>query len=191
MRGNTPERWGSVAIGLHWTTAALILLVQLPLAWMMDGNARGPLQALIFAVHKNAGILVFVLAVMRVLWRWRQPVPLLPAHMPAWQAWSARVTHWLLYFIIFAMPISGYLMTAAQGYPVPLLGVADIGPLVAKNKTLGDAMEFVHHAGGTVLYVIAGLHVLGALYHHFVRRDGILRRMLSSETPTPAQPLSQ
>ena len=85
MLGNTTERWGSLQIGLHWTVAALIL-IQVPAGWGMVLAAPGPTQDLLYAVHKNVGVIVFILACIRLVWRLRQPVPYLPADLPAWQA---------------------------------------------------------------------------------------------------------
>jgi len=185
MRRNTRERWGSVSIALHWTVALLILLVQVPVGLSLDAFGPGTTQNVLYFVHKNVGVLILVLAVIRLGWRWSNPVPLLPADLPSWQAALARITHYLLYILLFAMPVSGFLFTATGGYPVPLLGLYDLARLVPENKPLSDVMHGVHVTGQWVLYATALLHVAGALQHHFIRRDGVLRRMLSSTVPLP------
>ena len=180
MRRNTQQRWGSVSIGLHWIIAALVLTIQVPVGLCLEVVDQGPLQDALYFTHKNVGILIFVLAVARLGWRWANPTPTLPSDLPAWQRTAARASHWALYLIIFLMPISGFLLTAAGGYPVPLLGLLDIAPLVARNKPLADAMTAVHGFGQWALYFVATLHLAGALQHHLIRRDDVLRRMLSS-----------
>lgn len=183
MVGNTRERWGSVQIGLHWTVAALILLVQVPAGIAMVWSSPGAVQNFLYNVHKNVGLIIFLLAVFRLAWRWRYPVPLLPADLPEWQAKAARVTHALLYVLLFALPISGFLYTAMGGFPVPFLMVWDIAKLVPVNKPVAEALKYIHIGLTFVLYLAAALHVAGALQHHFVRRDGVLARMLSTDAP--------
>ena len=186
MTGNTTERWGSVQIGLHWVIAALIL-VQVPVAWAMVAVSPGGLQNVLYNMHKNVGVIVLVLAIVRLGWRWAHPVPLLPADLPAWQAMAARVTHVLLYLILFLMPITGFLYTALSGYPVPLLMVWDISKLVTVNKPAGEWFKLAHLSLQWLLYLVVVLHVAGALQHHLVRKDGVLRRMLSSREPPVAR----
>jgi len=183
MRRNTRERWGSVSIGLHWTIAALILLVQVPAGLTMEAVGRGTLQDVLFTTHKNVGLVIFALAVVRLAWRWAHPVPELPADLPTWQAGLARTTHALLYIVLFLMPISGFLYTALGGFPVPLLGLYDLARLVPENEPLAEVFEAVHVNLQFVLYAVVALHVAGALHHHLVRRDHVLRRMLSSVPP--------
>ena len=183
MRRNTPERWGSVSIGLHWTIAALILLVQLPAGLTMEAVGRGALQDLLYNVHKTNGLVIFTLAVIRLGWRWSQPIPALPADLPAWQWFAARSTHTLLYLLLFLMPISGFLYTAMGGFPVPFFGLYDLARLVPENKPLGEVFKYAHLTLQYVLYAVVALHVAGALQHHLIRRDGVLRRMLSPTAP--------
>lgn len=183
MLGNTRERWGSVQIGLHWTMAALILLVQVPAGIAMVWSSPGALQNTLYNIHKNVGLIIFLLAAVRLVWRWRHPVPLLPADLPAWQARAARATHALLYGLLFALPITGFLYTAMGGFPVPFLMIWDLAKLVPVNKPVAEIFQSLHIALTFVLYLTAALHVAGALQHHLVRRDGVLARMLSTRTP--------
>lgn len=183
MRRNTIERWGSVSIGLHWTIAALVLLVQVPAGLTMVAAGPGQLQNALYNVHKTTGLVIFTLAVVRLAWRTGQPVPALPADLPAWQRVSARLTHGLLYLLLFLMPLSGFLYTALGGFPVPLLGLYDLARLMPENKPLAEVFKGVHLTLQFVLYAVVALHVAGALQHHLIRRDGVLRRMLSPTAP--------
>ena len=105
--------------------------------------------------------------------------------MPVWQARAARTTHVLLYLVLFLMPITGFLRTAMGGFPVPFFMVLELKHLVPENKPVAEVFSYVHFTLQFVLYATVILHVAGALQHHFVRRDGILRRMLSSTAPLP------
>src|SRR5690606_18965855 len=188
MRENTEVRWGSVQIGLHWTIAALVLLVQVPAGLTMTAVDPGTVQDVCYNIHKTNGIVIFLLAIVRLGWRWRHPVPYLPSDMPAWQVRTARTTHAILYIVLFAMPITGLLYTAMGGFPVPVCMLYDLAQLVPENKPVAEGFKYAHLTLQYVLYLTVALHVAGALQHHLVRKDGILRRMLSSETPLPELP---
>jgi cytochrome b561 len=185
MRGNTEERWGSVSIGLHWTIAALVLLVQVPAGLTMVSVEPGTVQNFFYNVHKTNGIVIFLLAIVRLGWRWSHPVPGYAPDMPLWQARLARTTHALLYTVLFLMPITGFLYTALGGFPVPFFMLYDLAQLVPENKPVAEVFKYAHLTLQFVLYATVILHVAGALQHHLVRKDGVLRRMLSSTTPLP------
>jgi cytochrome b561 len=182
MTGNTSERWGSVQIGLHWLIAALIL-IQVPAAWGMVNAGPGALQDFLYNVHKNGGVIIFVLAVVRLAWRLMHPIPGLPGDMPGWQRTLAHVTHFLLYALLFVMPITGFLYTGLSGYPIPLFMIWDLSKLVPVDKPLGEVFETFHVSLQWMLYLVVLLHVAGALQHHLVRKDWVLRRMTSSTAP--------
>lgn len=186
MLGNTKERWGSVQIGLHWSIAALILLIQFPAGLVMGDLDPGPTQNFLYNLHKNVGLIVLILATIRVVWRLAQPVPVLPADLPRWQLLTAHTTHILLYLLIFMLPITGFLYTAMGGFPVPFLMVWELSGLVAVNKPVAEVWESIHTTLPWLLVVAVALHVAGALQHHLVRKDGVLRRMLSSKAELPA-----
>ena len=185
MRENTEARWGSVQIGLHWTIAALVLLVQVPAGITMVSVDPGAVQDVGYNIHKTNGIVIFLLAIVRLGWRWAHPVPFLPNDMPLWQARAARITHALLYIVLFLMPITGFLYTAMGGFPVPFFGLYDLARLVPENKPVAEVFKYAHLTLQYVLYLTVLLHVAGALQHHLVRKDFVLRRMLSSTAPLP------
>jgi cytochrome b561 len=185
VRRNTRERWGSVSIGLHWTIAALVLLVQVPAGITMVSVDPGTVQNVFYNIHKTNGIVIFLLAVVRLGWRVSQPVPGYAPDMPVWQARLARTTHALLYIVLFAMPITGFLYTAMGGFPVPFFMVYDLSQLVPENKPVAEVFKYSHLTLQFVLYATVILHVAGALQHYFVRKDGVLRRMLSPTAPLP------
>ena len=98
--------------------------------------------------------------------------------MPAWQRQSALGVHVLLYFLLFAMPLSGWAYSNAAGYPIVYLGLVPLPDLLHKDKELAETLEEVHSVGGWVLLVVIALHAAAAFKHHFVDRDATLRRML-------------
>ena len=143
------------------------------------------MQNVCYNIHKTNGIVIFLLALVRLGWRWSHPVPLLPPDMPVWQARLARTTHALLYIVLFLMPITGFLYTAMGGFPVPFFMLYDLARFVPVNKPVAEVFKYAHLTLQFVLYITVLLHVAGALYHHNVRKDGVLRRMLSSTAPLP------
>lgn len=180
MRWNTEERWGSVAIALHWLVAALILLVQVPAGIVMLRVEPGVLQNTLFNIHKNIGLVIFALALVRIGWRLANPVPALPIDVPGWQERIAHITHFLLYALIILLPISGFLYTAFGGFPVPLFMAYDLGQLIPTSKPQAEVWQAIHYWSQWALYGVVALHVAGALQHHFIHGDAVLRRMLSS-----------
>ena len=180
---NTPARWGHVAQFLHWLIVALII-VQVTLANIAEELPIGPKKIGVYAWHKSFGITILLLAILRLLWRWANPTPLLPSTLKPYERVLAHVTHVGLYVLLFAQPLTGWMMTSARGFPVSWFGFFQLPDFVPKNKTLYDALVETHETLAWVLYVIVALHVLGALKHHFMMKDNVLKRMLPF-TKTP------
>lgn len=174
---NTTQRWGAVSKLLHWTIVGLVI-GQFVLANLAEGLPLGMAKLGMLARHKSVGITILALALLRLLWRTSQPAPPLPARMPRGQRWLAQVTHALLYMLLLAMPLSGWLMSSAKNYTVSWFGLLQLPDLVAPGEALYAAMHAAHELMAVALAVTALLHLLGALKHHFVDRDDVLRRML-------------
>jgi cytochrome b561 len=173
---NSATQYGSVARFLHWAIAILII-VTLPCAWVMTNSGPGPLQNFLFVVHESIGLTVLALAILRVIWRLVEPPPPLPASVPPGQALLAHLNHWLLYLLLFLMPVSGYLSVVAGGYPLNFFGLFDVPRLVAKSDGLGKFTETAHFTLQYAVYALVLVHVAAALHHHWARHDGVLRRM--------------
>lgn len=170
-------RYTRPAIALHWLIAGLIAC-GFALGWIMTGLPFSPQKLKFYSWHKWIGMTVLGLAILRALWRLRHPAP--PSEpMAAWQHTLAEFAHGMLYALMFALPLSGWLYSSAAGYPVVYLGLVQLPDLIAKNKELAKALVQIHESFGYLLLATVGLHVLGALKHHFVDRDATLRRMLS------------
>lgn len=164
------------AIALHWLIAALIL-VAFPLGVYMHELPLSPRKLQLYSYHKWLGITVLLAATVRLLWRigHRPPAPL-PG--PRWQVAAAHAVHHLLYLLIVAVPLSGWLMSSALGFPVVWFGVLPLPDLVAKDKELGEALKIVHQGLNFSLLALVVVHVAAALKHHFFDRDATLVRML-------------
>jgi cytochrome b561 len=173
---NTTARWGSVAQFLHWLIVALII-TQLVLA-LIASELHGMAKLATLARHKSVGITILMLAVVRLLWRLGNPTPPLPLTLKPYERVLAKFTHAALYVLIFAMPLSGWIMSSARGFPVSWFSLFQLPDLVAKNRPLYEAMLTTHGVLACALVAIATLHALAALKHHFVLKDTVLRRML-------------
>jgi cytochrome b561 len=127
--------------------------------------------------HKSFGITILALAAVRLAWRWiDRPPP--PPPMPRWQEIAARLNHWALYALLFALPLTGWLMSSAANRPVSWFGLAQLPDFVAPDAGLKEVFEEAHELLVNVLFVLVALHVAATLKHQFVDRDGLLSRML-------------
>ncbi len=166
------------AIVLHWL-AALLILCGFSLGLAMTGLEFGPTKFRWYAFHKWIGITVFVVAAVRLAWRVVRPPPP-PAPMPAWQQRAAAATHAVLYALMLAIPLSGWLYSSATGVQVVYLGLFPLPDLVAKDKAVAAALKAVHIGLNSALAALVFVHVGAALWHRFVDRDEVLARMLPS-----------
>jgi cytochrome b561 len=169
--------YGGVAKALHWLIVVL-LIAQYAIAWTMpDINPRTPPSRLI-DLHFSIGVTILFLAVVRLFWRWRYPVPLISDNVPVWQDWSARATHGLLYLLLFALPLLGWIDAGFRDLSINFYGLATIPPIIAASRALAGTTGDIHTLASYVLLGVIGLHVLATLYHHFWLRDRVFYRML-------------
>jgi cytochrome b561 len=172
------ERYTTIAIVLHWLIAVLIVGAFTLGLVMTDIPGFSPTKLRYFSWHKWAGVTVLLLAALRLLWRLKKRPPALPAAMPAWQRGAAHGLHHLLYVMMFAVPVSGYLYTLAAGVPVVYFGLFKLPVFFAKDPALAVILKPVHYWLNMLLAALVGLHVLAALKHQLIDRDGTMRRML-------------
>lgn len=172
------DRYTKPAMLLHWLTALLIVAAFSLGLVMVDIPGFTPSKLKYYSWHKWLGVTVFALAVLRVLWRKANRPPPPPAGMPQWQVKAADAMHVLLYVLIFAVPLSGYLYTTAAKVPVVYLGLFQIPALFEGNAELKALFKPVHYWLTMSLAALVAVHVLAALKHHFIDRDGVLKRML-------------
>jgi cytochrome b561 len=174
-----PTRYTAVAQLFHWIIAALIV-TQFALAWTAEDLPLGMHKLALFARHKSFGMTVLLLAILRLLWRfWHRP-PELPAGMSPIERTLARTTHIAFYVLLFAMPITGWVMSSAKNYSVSWFGLFTWPNLIAPNDAAFEFLKSTHDYLSDVLFVIAVLHILAALKHHFWNKDDVLLRMLPS-----------
>lgn len=174
---NSDRQWGVASQAFHWLIAALIA-AQAGLGWYMTTLKLSPTKFELFALHKSLGITVLALALLRLLWRLANPTPSLPGQMSRTERWLAHASHGTLYLLLFAMPVSGYIINSAANFPLEYFGLFPIPNLTAENEPLKNAATEVHETLIWILVGVLALHVAGALKHHFVDRDDVLRRML-------------
>ena len=166
---------------LHWLVFALVVGM-VALGWTMVPLPLGVQKLRLYDLHKSIGIIVFSLMAARLLWRLSNPPPALPEHMKTWERRLARISHVLLYIILFAMPLSGWIMSSAANFPVSAFGLFVLPDLVKPDKALLENMKTFHRFASYGLIALFSLHVAGALKHHFVDRDDVLKRMLPGRT---------
>lgn len=177
---NTESSWGWPAKLLHWAIA-LLVLGMLALGFFMVWAVDDPLRAFrLYQIHKSFGVLVLALLLLRILWRLANHVPDLPASLRPWERATARATHLALYLCLLAMAATGWIMVSSSplGIPTLVFGLFALPHPIPANAALSEAMETVHGLLAALLVVLVVLHVGGALRHHLVLKDDVLRRML-------------
>ncbi len=173
---NTPGRYGSVAQALHWVVV-LLLIGQVAVGKIAHEMPDGFDKLVLLARHKSVGITILGLALLRLAWRLIDRPPA-PPPMPRWQFIASRATHWGLYALLFAMPLTGWMMSSASNYPVSWFGLLQLPDFVAPDRDLKHLMEEIHETLAKALIALALLHVGAALKHQFIDRDGLIWRML-------------
>jgi cytochrome b561 len=173
---NTSENYGSLAKFLHWTIVILIISQYL-LAETADELPDGLEKLQILSRHKSFGMLILGLALVRIAWK------LMNKGLPAAVGdgvlkKAAAAGHGILYLLILLVPVSGWAMSSAANYPVTFFGWFQFPSLIAENHDLHERLEDVHEALFYTIVVVAVGHALAALYHHFILKDNVLRRML-------------
>lgn len=162
---------------LHWLVAALVLST-FPAGVIMTGeDLSRPVQDALFIYHKNVGVIIFALMLVRLVLRVAYPAPPLPTTLPDWQRLAAKLSHWLLYILIFAMTISGYVRVVTGGFPIEMLDALNIPPLLPESEDVAETAKSIHASVRFALFAVIALHIGAALYHALVLRDGVFSHM--------------
>lgn len=172
------QRYTLPAILMHWLVGLLIIAAFALGVTMVDIPGITPTKLKYFSWHKWLGITVLGLACLRLLWRLGHKAPAYPASMANWQQSAAHGLHGLLYVLMFAIPVSGYLYSLAAGVPVVYLGIIPMPALIEPNPELKTLLKSVHYWLNMTLLALFVVHVAAALKHQFIDRDGVLKRML-------------
>lgn len=171
------DRYSAAAIALHWTTAALVLFM-VPAGLLMVRLPEGDLQNLLFNLHRSIGVLIFPLVLIRLIYRWRNPPPPLPDDLHPLQKLAAHLNHYGLYALLLVQPLLGWWATSAYGAAVNVFWLFDLPPIVAQDKPLSETLLMYHRLVGFAIAGLVAMHIGAAFFHHFIRRDRILLRML-------------
>lgn len=173
---NTETRFGIVAIAFHWVMAVIIIGLLVLGLWMVrQPDSDGKFQW--YTVHKSFGLIILSLVVLRLIWREMNVQPRLI--MPWFEKALIQSGKIALYFFMFAMPLSGWLMSSAGGYEIHFFNWFVVPPLMAKNETWAPILGSLHEWMGYGLIAVIVFHMLGAYKHHFYDKDDILKRMIS------------
>jgi cytochrome b561 len=174
---NTTRSWGSLSKALHWIIV-LLIINQWIIAERADALPNGLAKLQVLAWHKSFGITILMLAAIRLVWRLMNPTPDLTAETKPWERVLAKLSHLLLYALIFAMPLTGWMMSSARNFPVSWFKLFQLPDLVAPAEQTFHQMLDLHHLLFKVLVGVALLHIAGALKHHFYDKNDVLKRML-------------
>jgi cytochrome b561 len=178
MLRNRHDTYGLIAVILHWLVALVVVgLFGLGL-WMVDLTYYDDWYRRAPAIHKGVGVLLFLTVTLRLGWRGLGPRPAPLATHSGWERRIASVTHALLYALLFAVMLSGYLISTADGRPIDVFGLFSVPALITDLPNQADVAGEVHLILAISLVSLAGVHALAALKHHLIDRDRTLLRML-------------
>ena len=169
-------RYTRSAILLHWLTA-LLVIVTFPLGIYVHELAFSPFKLQLVSYHKWIGVTIFLLTVVRLVWRALHRPPPLPGTIPVWQQRAAHGLHHLLYLLLLFIPVSGWLMSSAKGVPVVYFGLVQLPDLVGKDKELGDMLQEIHEALNLGMLLLVIMHIAAAFKHQFLDKDSLMLRM--------------
>lgn len=174
---NTQTSYGFVAKLFHWFIAIAIiglLIVGFNMSSMEASNQKWQL----YFLHKSLGVTILILVVLRLTWRLTNTQPDLPFDLPLWQKAASKITHYLLYLLMLVMPLSGIMMSRYGGYEINVFNLFIIPPFAEKKPELGKLFYEIHEISAFILSGLICVHILAGLYHHFIRKDYVLSRML-------------
>lgn len=174
---NTHDSYGSVAKLFHWVIS-LLIIGMLIVGTSFSFIDKGPFKMALYTAHKSTGLTILILMVLRLLWRWANPTPKLPDSVPSWQRKLAHLSHFLLYLCVILIILAGWIMSTAAGHPPNFWWMGHISlPLIPKSKQLASIASDFHTGLAWTLLVLIIIHVCGALKHHFIYKDNVLKRM--------------
>jgi cytochrome b561 len=172
-------RYTGVARLLHWLTVLAVLAIAAVGLWMTFAEpAEEAFKLRLYNIHESLGITLLLVTLLRLFWRWRHPPPPLPADLPVPMRLAAHATHLALYALLLAMPVVGLMATNAWGFPLTAFGILPIPSPIGPDEALAPRLSWLHAMLALALGGVAAMHIGAALFHHVIRRDDILRRML-------------
>jgi cytochrome b561 len=175
--GTRTDHYPATSKLLHWLVAACVLMTA-PVAIAMTRVGRGPTQDTLYTLHKSLGVLILILMVLRLINRLAAGALAPEAEIKPWQETVSSIVHTSLYGLLFAMPVVGYIANSTYGAATPFFGLFEVPGIVGKNEELARQLFTLHRWVGWLVILLVLTHVSAALYHHFIRQDAVLRRML-------------
>jgi cytochrome b561 len=175
--GTRTDHYPTTSKLLHWLVAICVLTTA-PVAIAMTRVSKGPTQDILYNFHKSLGVLILILMILRLINRLAVGALSADPEIEPWQKAVSSTVHTSLYVLLLAMPIVGYIANSAFGAPTPFFGLFNLPPIVGKNEALATQLFTIHRWVGWLLIALVLMHVGAALYHHFIRRDSVLKRML-------------
>jgi cytochrome b561 len=169
------QRFTPLQRALHWLMAACILAMLFIGVGMVSTIA--PKYLPLISIHKSLGTIILILALIRLVVRWRYGAPPLPASLPAPMNLAAELSHYVLYFLMIVMPLLGWAMLSAADYPVVLFGGVHLPMLLPQSDSLHTALWNAHFYLAFVFFAIVLMHLAAALFHALVRHDGVFEAM--------------
>jgi cytochrome b561 len=170
--------YSATARALHWITAALVLFM-LPLGVAIANEWGGPLKDPLYDLHRSIGAVIIPLIILRLGYRLMHPPPPLPEEIPPLQQFAAHATHWGLYALLVIQPFVGWIATSAYRAPIMIFGLFELPPIWPQDRALSERLFVVHELIAVAIACLAAAHIAAALYHHFVRKDRVLMRMIT------------
>ena len=171
-------RYNNVAIALHWVVAVLVLTLIGLGVYMVDIPRGTPDRSFFYNLHKSIGLTTGIIVLLRLWWRKKNPPPKLPDSMPAWQVTASNISHGLLYTCLIIMPVAGFSASQFTKWGVTYFGLFKIPPIGTPNKEIYNFLQGIHEYTSYVLMFLVVVHILAALQHALVKKDGIFQRML-------------
>jgi cytochrome b561 len=168
------ETYRPAARHMHWLIAG-ILVIMIPVAFFM-GDAPPSIKGTLYSTHKLVGVIVLLLVIFRLIYRFKNPPPAPDASLKPWEIFVSSSVHWLLYVLLLAVPLLGWLGVSAFG-ALNIYGSFNLPALIGTDKELAKTLLFFHGWIAIGMAILIGLHIAAALQHHFIRKDTVLRRM--------------
>jgi len=190
MWKNTSDRYGSLSIAMHWLMVLLLIAVYACIELRELYPKGSDIREALKTWHYMLGLAVLALVWLRLLFMFSGRTPRIVPQPARWEKLSARLMHIALYVLMIGMPVAGWVILSAAAKPVPFFGL-QLPALVSENKALPDAMKEIHETVGTIGYYLVGLHAAAALFHHYIKRDNTLTRMLPHTGAQDASPVSR
>ena len=175
--GTRTDHYPATSKLLHWLIAVCVLTTA-PVAIVMIRVGKGPTQDMLYNFHKSLGVLILVLMILRLINRLAVGALTAAPDIEPWQKALSSFVHTSLYVLLLAMPVVGYVANSAYGASTPFFGLFNLPMIVKQNDALAKQLFALHHWAGLLVILIVLMHIGAALYHHFIRRDDVLKRML-------------